>query len=309
MSRIIITGGAGLIGRALAVELARDKYEVVVLSRNPKAITDLPYGVRSAPWDGKTAAGWGELVDGAEAIVHLAGENLAGEGFFPRRWTPERKERILKSRLETGAAVVQAVQAAFAKPRALIQSSAVGAYGPRGDEEVGEDAPYGSDFLGTVAARWEASTAAVETLGVRRAIARTGVVLAAREGALPRMLLPFRLFVGGWFGSGRQWLSWIHLADEVAALRFLIENRAASGAFNLAAPRPLTGRDFGRAIGRAMRRPAFMPVPGFALRMAFGEVATVVLDGQRATPRRLSALGFQFRFPDAESALRDLLGS
>jgi hypothetical protein len=309
MSRIIITGGTGMIGRALAADLARDKYEVIVLSRNPSAVADLPHGVRAEAWDGKTARGWGKLADGADAIVHLAGENLAGESFFPSRWTAERKERILKSRLDAGAAVVEAVRAAFAKPRVVIQSSGVGAYGPRGDEEVAEDAPYGHDFLGTIAARWEASTAAVEEAGVRRVIARSGVVLAARQGALPRMLLPFRFFAGGWFGSGRQWLSWIHIADEMASLRFLIDHREAAGAFNLSAPRPLTGRDFGRAIGQVMGRPAYMPVPAFAMRLAFGEVATTVLDGQRAIPQRLLALGFQFRFPDAESALRDLLSS
>jgi len=307
--RVIITGGTGLIGRALAAELAAAGYEVVVLSRNPQRAADLPAGVRAERWDGRTAQGWGPLADGAEAIVNLAGENLAGEGFLPGRWTAERKQKIVQSRVDAGAAVVQAVKAAFAKPRAVIQSSGIGAYGPLGDEVVDERAPFGAGFLADVTRQWEASTAAVEPLGVRRVIVRSGVVLSAQGGALGRMILPFRLFAGGWFGSGRQWLPWIHIADEVAALRFLIEKRQASGIFNLTAPQPLTGRAFGQAIGRALGRPAYLPAPAFVLRLAFGEVATTVLDGQRAVPQRLLDLGFPFRFPDAGSALRDLLKS
>jgi hypothetical protein len=305
--RIIITGGTGLIGRALTRELASAGYEVVLLSRQPEKATALPPGVRAERWDGRTANGWGKLADGAEAIVNLAGENLAGDGFFPSRWTPARKEKIVRSRLNAGAAVVEAVEAAAVKPRVVIQSSGIGAYGPCQDEELSEESSIGNDFLAKLAVQWEASTAGVEPFGVRRAVIRTGAVLSTEGGALARMVLPFRLFAGGWFGSGRQWLSWIHLADQAAATRFLIENPKASGVFNLSAPQPLTSRDFGRAIGRVMGRPAFLPVPSFAMRLAFGEVATVVLDGQRVLPARLLQLGFRFRFPDADSALRDLL--
>ena len=306
---VIITGGTGLLGRALAEDLASAGYEVIILSRQPEKATALPPGVRAERWDGRTANGWGKLADGAEAIVNLAGENLAGYGFFPSRWTPERKEKIVRSRLNAGAAVVEAVEAAVVKPRVVIQASGIGVYGPRQNEELTEDAPIGSDFLATLAVEWEASTASVEALGLRRAVIRTSAVLCTVGGALTRMLLPFRLFAGGWFGNGCQWFSWIHLADEVAAIRFLIENPNANGVFNLSAPQPLTGRDFGRAIGRVLGRPAFLPVPAFAMHLAFGEVATVVLDGQRVLPRRLLDLGFHFRFPDADSALRDLLRS
>lgn len=305
--RVIITGGTGLIGRALAAELVSAGYEVILLSRRPEQVAGLPSGVRAERWDGRTADGWGKLADGAAAIVNLAGENLAGEGFFPSRWTPELKERIVRSRLNAGAAVVEAVKAAAVRPRVVIQSSGIGVYGPRQDEELSEEAPAGSDFLATLAVQWEASTAEVEALGVRRAVIRTGAVLSRAGGALTRMVLPFRLFAGGWFGSGRQWLSWIHMADQVAAIRFLIENPQASGLFNLCAPQPLTGRDFGRCIGRIMGRPAFLPVPAIVMRLVFGEVTTVVLDGQRALPKRLLDSGFRFRFPDAESALRELL--
>jgi len=300
--RVILAGGTGLIGRALAANLVADGHEVILLSRSPGRVTGLPAGARAEEWDGRTAAGWGPLADGAQAVVNLAGENLGAA-----RWTTERKRRIRESRLNAGQAVVQAVQAAGRAPRVAIQSSAVGYYGPQGDQELAEEAPPGSDFLAQLCVEWEASTAPVEALGVRRAVVRSGVVLSARDGALPRMLLPFKLFAGGPLGNGRQWLSWIHIADEVAAIRFLIETEEASGPFNLTAPHPLTNAEFGRAVGRVLGRPAWLPAPALALRLALGEMATVVLDGQRAVPRRLLDLGFTFRFPEAEAALRDLL--
>ena len=162
-------------------------------------------------------------------------------------------------------------------------------------------------FLARVAVEWEASTAPLETLGVRQVVIRTGVVLSTAGGALPRMLLPFRLFAGGRLGSGRQWFPWIHIADEVGAIRFLIENETASGPFNLTAPVPLSNTEFSHLLGERLRRPALMPTPAFALRLIFGEMATILLDGQRAIPRHLLQLGFTFQFPEAGSALRDLL--
>jgi hypothetical protein len=305
--RVIITGGAGLIGRALAADLAGAGHEVIVLSRNPGQARGLPSGVRAERWDGRTAAGWGPLADGAGAIVNLAGENLAGRDFFPSRWTPERKQLILQSRLDAGRAVVEAVSAAPVKPRVVIQSSGIGHYGAHGDETLTEQEGPGDDFLARLTVEWEASTQAVEACGVRRAVIRTGVVLDPKEGALLRLLLPYRLFVGGPMGGGRQWLSWIHPADETAAIRFLIETPGASGAFNLCAPNPLTNAQLGKVLGRVMGRPSWIPIPAFALQAAFGEVAATVLDGQRALPMRLLDLGFKFRFPEAEAALRDLL--
>jgi uncharacterized protein (TIGR01777 family) len=306
--RVVITGGTGLIGRALSADLAADGHDVIVLSRSPERATNLAAGVRAERWDACTAEGWVYLADGADAIVNLAGASLAGEHFFPSRLTDERKRILRDSRMNAGHAVVQAVEQAGQKPGVVVQSSGVGYYGPRGDEPVGEDGQPGDDFGARLAAReWEPSTAPVEEIGVRRVIIRTGPVLDADGGSLPRQLLPFRLFVGGPMGSGKQWFSWIHIQDQVRAIRFLIENEGASGAFNLVAPEPLTNAQFGRTIGRVMGRPYYMPVPGFALRLAFGEVADVLLNGQRVIPQRLLDLGFQFRFPDAESALRDLL--
>jgi uncharacterized protein (TIGR01777 family) len=203
--------------------------------------------------------------------------------------------------------VVEAVEQASAKPRVLIQSSGIGYYGPCGDEEITESSPPGQDFLGQFAVEWEASTAPVQALGVRRAIIRSGAVLSTAGGVLPLTALPFRFFLGGPMGNGSQWLPWIHIADEVRAIRFLIENEAGSGPFNLVAPGILTNANFSQVLGRVMRRPALMRVPAFALRLLLGEMSAVLLKGQRATPRRLQELGFTFRFPEAEAALRDLL--
>ncbi len=301
--RTIITGGTGLIGQALAASLVADGHEVIVLSRRPERVTGLPAGVKVKSWDGHTAEGWGHLADGAQAIVNLAGESIAAG-----RWTVEQKRRIIDSRLNAGAAVVKAVEAIHTKPPVVVQASAVGYYGPGGDQEITEDAGAGSDFLAReVAAPWENSTGPVEEFGVRRVLIRTGVVLSAQGGALPRMLMPFKFFIGGRLGSGRQWFPWIHLADQVAAIRFLMHNSQARGAFNLSAPNPLTNAWFSQAIGKVIDRPAFVPTPAFALKLIFGEMSTVLLDGQRAIPRRLIEMGFRFQFPDAESALRDLL--
>lgn len=299
--RVLIIGGSGLIGRALATSMAPD-YEVIILGRQPERITGLPPRVRAERWDGHTIEGWYSLADGAGAIINLAGENISSG-----RWATERKRAIIQSRMNAGRAVVQAVRAAARKPRVVIQASGIGYYGPHDDEEVTEESPPGHDFLARLAADWESSTADVEALGVRRVVIRTGVVLSSEGGALPRMLLPFRFFAGGRLGSGWQWFPWIHIADEVGAIRFLIENEAASGPFNLTAPVPLTNGEFSRLLGQQLRRPAFMPAPAFVLRLLFGEMATALLDGQRAIPQHLLQMGFMFRFPDANSALRDLL--
>lgn len=306
--RVIITGGSGLIGRALTENLTADGHEVIILSRRPEGVTGLPAGARAVGWDARTAAGWGHLADGADAIVNLAGTNLAGERFFPSRWTDERKRLIRDSRVNAGRAIVQAVEQAGQKPGVIVQASGVGYYGPCGDEIITEDAPAGRGFLAQFAAGdWEPSTAPVEEMGVRRAIARSAAVLDPNEGALLRLLLPFRLFVGGPMGSGKQWFPWIHIQDEARALRFLIDNPQASGPFNLTAPYPLTNAGFAQALGRVLGRPSWLPLPGFILKLAFGEVSSVLLEGQRAVPQRLQELGFEFRFPTAEMALKDLL--
>ena len=309
MQRVIITGGSGFVGRELASDLLVEGYEVVALSRNPDAVNGLPDGVQVAQWDAATGNGWSELADGALAIVNLASENLAGERFLPSRWTDKRKARFRNSRLRAGQAVVEAVATAQVKPKVVIQSSGIGHYGPREDKVVTEDDPPGADFLARLTVDWENSTAAVAKLGIRHVTIRSGVVLSPDEGALKRLILPFKLFVGGPMGSGRQGFPWIHPSDEVAAIRFLLENEGARGPFNLVAPEALSFGEFGVKLARVMGRPYWMPIPAFALRGALGEVASTVLEGQKAAPQKLLNMGFKFAFPTAEAALRDLLKS
>ncbi len=306
--RYIITGGTGLIGTALATDLVADGHEVIALSRTPETRNGLPAEVQVVGWDARTAEGWGHLAEGAGAIVNLAGANLAGEGFLPIRWTDERKRVIRESRINTGQAVMAAVAQAQEKPRVVVQASGVGYYGFRGDEPVTEEEDAGEDFLARLAAEeWEPSTAPVEEMGVRRIILRSGAVLTSDAGVVPRLVLPFRLFVGGSVGRGDQWHSWIHLQDEVRAIRFLIDHQQASGPFNLVAPNPATNAEFTRTLGKVLNRPSWLPIPAFAMRLVLGEVSDVLLEGQRCLPRRLLELGFAFRFPDLEGALRDLL--
>jgi uncharacterized protein len=306
--RTIITGGTGLIGRALAARLAGEGREVIILTRSPARAAGLPRGVRAVGWDGRTPEGWGAMADGAAAIVNLAGANIAGEGLLPARWTPERKAVIRDSRLNAGRAVAEAVARATVKPAVVIQASGVGYYGSCGDEVLTEDSGPGTDFLARLAAdEWEPSTQAVEEMGVRRVIIRSGAVLDAGHGALPRLVLPFRFFVGGRLGDGRQYLPWIHVADQVEAIRFLADHPAARGPYNLVAPEQVTNAEAARMLGRVLRRPSLVPVPGPALRLALGELTTVLLEGQRASARRLLQLGYEFRFPALEPALQDLL--
>ena len=304
---VIITGGSGLIGLALTDSLTKDNHEVIILSRSPEKVTGLPSGARATHWNGKSAAGWGDLVDRAKAIVNLAGESIAGDRFIPSRWTAERKRRIRESRTKAGKAVVAAVDAAVNKPDVIIQSSAVGYYGPHEDEFIDESFPAADDYLASVCVDWEASTAAVEELGVRRAIIRTGLVFTAQGGIFTRLQLPFKLFVGGPMGSGRQYYSWIHMHDYIAAIRFLIKEEAARGAFNLTAPNPVTSRQFGKTMGTVMGRPSVMPLPGFAMKTALGEVSMTALEGQRVIPKRLQELGFEFQYPDLEDALLEIV--
>jgi uncharacterized protein len=302
--RTIILGGTGFIGRALARLLAGQGHAVIVPSRRPdKAAATFGPGITAVGFDGVTGNGFARHIDATTAIVNLAGENIA-DG----RWTPDKKRRILDSRLDAGAAVMDAIRQAGALPAVLVQASAVGYYGARGPESVGEDAPAGANFLAQVASRWEDSTSGAEALGVRRIVVRTSMVLG-RGGALAKMLPPFKLGLGGPLGSGRQMVPWIHLDDEAGAVAFLMQTPGLSGPFNLAAPEAVDARAFARALGRALGRPAVLPAPGFALRLLLGQMAEeVLLSGVRAEPTRLLAAGYRFRHPGLAGALADVLG-
>ena len=300
--KVVITGGTGLLGNALALDLNKDGHEVIVLSRNPEHMKDIPRGIQLIKWDGQTAQGWGRLADGADAVVNLAGENLSAG-----RWTNIRKRRIQDSRVNGGKAVVQAIEAAENKPKVVIQASAVGYYGITNAPSLPETLPPGEDFLAQVCRIWEDSTKPLDDMGIRRCVIRSGVFLSPKAGVLQRFLLPFRFFVGGPLGSGKQWLPWLHLQDGVRAIRYMIENPACSGIYNLAAPEELTNKQFVRTLGKVMRRPAIFPVPAFLLRLLFGEMSIVILEGQNVSVKRLLNAGFTFQYPQIEPALRNLL--
>jgi uncharacterized protein (TIGR01777 family) len=297
--RVVIAGATGFIGRALCRELHRD-CEVVALSRDAhKAGGVVGRYARVVEWDARTAGTWAREVAGANAVVNLAGENI-GAG----RWNRSRKAGILQSRSHSIAAILDAIEAARDKPKVFIQASGIGYYGPRGDETLGEDSVAGTGFLAEVCRRVEIAAGRVERFGVRGVVVRSGMVLGSDGGALPRLMRPFRFFVGGRVGSGKQWLSWISLSDEVRALRFLIENTGLQGVFNLTAPGPVTMKVFCRTLGDILRRPAWTVVPGFVLRLALGRMADeVILGGQKVVPTRLTEAGFRFMHSDVENAL------
>lgn len=275
-----VTGTSGFVGRALIPELRRAGHQVRALS------------VRGPLPDGALA--------GCDAVVHLAGEPVA------QRWTAEARARILSSRVDGTRNLVQALRAHA--PRVLVSASAVGYYGSRGDEVLTEDSPAAQDFLGQVAAAWEREALAAEELGVRVARLRIGMVLGREGGALAKMLLPFKLGLGGPIGGGRQWVSWIHMADLIAMIQFLLRESTVRGAFNAVAPHPVTNAEFTRALAQAVHRPAIFPVPALAVKLLFGEMAEVVLASQRAIPQAAERAGFTFRYPDVFGALRQIAG-
>ncbi len=297
--RVVIAGATGFIGRALCRELHGD-YDVVALSRDAHKASSVvgPYA-RVVEWDARTAGSWAQEVTGAYAVVNLAGENIAAG-----RWSRSRKAGILQSRSHGIAAILDAIESAKKKPKVFVQASAIGYYGSRAAEMLDEDAPAGTGFLAEVCRRVEIAAGRIERFGVRGVVVRSGMVLGADGGALPKLMRPFRFFVGGHVGSGKQWLSWISLSDEVRAIRFLIENAKSQGVFNLTAPQPVTMKAFCRTLGGVLGRPAWTVVPSFVIRLALGRMADeVLLGGQKVVPKRLVEAGFQFEHPGVKDAL------
>ncbi|MCB0165094.1 MAG: TIGR01777 family oxidoreductase [Anaerolineae bacterium] len=300
--RVLITGGTGAIGHHLTDLLLKEGHDVTILSRKTLKPARLPAKVTFLQWDGKTAKGWGNHLEAVDAVV-----NLAGAGIAEGRWTAERKKVILDSRVNAGQAVVEAFESVNQKPPVLIQASGVNYYGMDKEKAFTEADGPGNDFLAEVCIQWEAATAPVEAMGVRRVIIRTGAVLDPDEGALPKLAMPVRFFIGGPLGSGRQWLSWIHYADEVEAIKFLIETEAACGPVNMTAPQPVRNKELAQAIGRVLHRPAMMPAPGLAVKLMVGELSDVVLEGQKVVPAALQRLGYPFKYPQLDAALENLL--
>ena len=292
---VVVTGGTGFLGRALVAALLAKGRSVAVVTRDP-ARAKLPSGARAVAWEELPAA-----VDGADAVVNLAGETIA------QRWTAAARARIVSSREEAAAKVGVALRAAKARPAVLLNASAVGFYGDRGDEELTEASPAGAGFLADTVRAWEEAARRAAPEGVRLVLPRIGVVLGEEGGALAKMLLPFRLGLGGPLGSGAQWMPWVHRDDLVALLVAALDDPRYAGPVNATTPNPSTMKEFAATHGKVLRRPAFAPAPAFAIRAAMGEMASLVLDGQRALPAKATALGFRFRFERLEAALRDLL--
>ena len=296
--KVLLAGGSGFLGQPLAASLAADGHEVVLLSRSPGSV-NTPR-TRVVAWAPNGDAGpWAAELEGAAAVVNLAGESIAA-----RRWTPAHKQRILDSRVHATRSLAAAIGRASEPPAVLVSGSAVGYYGPCGDEVVIEETRAGSDFLARVCVQWEDEAQRAARAGTRIVCVRTGLPLEQDGGALPAMLPPFRFGVGGPLGSGRQFWPWIHRADWIALMRWIIDTPAAVGPINATGPTPVTNRDFVQALGRAMHRPAFMPAPGFALRILLGEMAdALLLAGQRAVPQKAERLGFTFRYKTVGDAL------
>lgn len=313
--KITIAGGTGFIGTALTDLLVQSGHEIIILSRRGsqdyKSLLASKQNPISLYWDGKNLGEWASAIELSDVVINLAGENIGGKNILEvatRRWTPERKEMLRQSRIASGKALMQAIQNSSSKPKIFIQASAVGYYGSHPDRDMDEDAASGNDFLAQLCVEWEHSTAELEQMGVRRVITRiAGVVMSLKGGSFPFILLPYRFFLGGPLGTGKQWISWIHLHDLVRAIAFLIEQPSANGPFNLCAPQTVTSQELSKVIGKVMNRPSFFPAPEFFFRLVFGEKADLLLASQKQIPKRLLALGFEYEYPTVERAIQNLL--
>ncbi len=289
--RVLIAGGTGFLGSALAGRLRAAGHEVWVLTRRSRRAEN------EIQWSGTSADGWSRRLDQVDSVV-----NVSGYGLEHWPWTPSRKQQFVDSRVRPGEALTAAIRTVHRPPRVFIQISGINYYGATGEGIADEDSPAAGDFLAQLTVKWEASTKSMEELGVRRVVARSAVVLAIQGGLFPLMALPVRLYVGGPLGSGKQAVPWIHLEDEVRALQFLLENEAARGAFNLIAPQGTSNAEFMRSVAKAAGRPYWLRTPAWPLRILLGEMSTLILEGRYSRPRRLEELGFKFQYPTIEAA-------
>lgn len=295
--KVTLTGATGRIGGRLVAALLARGDEVTVLTRSPERARAQLGDVEAHAWNLATEPAPAAALTGRDAVVHLAGEDVG------QRWNAKIKQEIRDSRVLGTRNLVAGLQAADPRPGLLVSGSASGYYGPRGDEPVDESAPAGTDFLAEVCVAWEHEAEQAESLGVRVIRVRTGIVLEKDGGALAKMLTPFKLGAGGPVGGGRQYMPWISLEDEVGLLLAAIDSTSFSGAVNASAPNPVTNREFGKALGKALHRPSFNPTPGLAIKVLYGEMATIVLNGVNMTPDRVPELGYEFRHPHIDEAL------
>src|SRR4249920_1457384 len=298
--KLVIAGASGFIGSMLVQRLWERGDALLLLSRQPRSLAAAP-NTKWLVWEPGESGGGEESIDGADGIV-----NLAGEGIAEKRWTERQKEIIRSSRIDSTRALVHAIAKAKAKPKFLLNASAVGYYGARGDETLTEESTPGKDYLARVCIAWEEEARKAQDQGVRVALVRTGIVLAKGKGALAKMVLPFKFFVGGPLGSGKQWMPWIHIEDEIGLILFLIENTNAQGSFNATAPNPVTMEEFCSVLGKVLNRPSWASVPASALTLLLGEMADMVLAGQKALPKGAEKLGYNFKHPTITEALESL---
>ncbi|MFT5207844.1 MAG: hypothetical protein ACI9CF_001604 [Candidatus Omnitrophota bacterium] len=297
---ILVAGGTGFIGEYLVSQLKNRGHQVVLLSRRDKISTDS--SVRCQRWDGKSLDAWADYIETSDAVINLAGTPIAD-----KRWSSKRKADILNSRVDSTKIIIEAIKKATKKPKVLINASAVGYYGNVPDGDVVETSPRGNGFLSDTCALWEKEATVAEQMGVRTVLLRMGIVLAHGGGALSKMLLAFQLFAGGSLGSGRQWFPWIHRDDVVGAILFSLENVKIKGPVNVTAPNPVTMHDFCSELGRRLHRPSWLPVPGVALHLVLGEMSSMLLEGQRAIPKKLLDQKYCFEFVNLNNALIDIL--
>lgn len=305
--KVAVTGATGLVGTRLVERLKQEGHVIVVLTRDAERAQRLfPSSafptLEVVAYQPKQAGDWQRAVEGCDGVV-----NLAGEPLFGGRWTPARKQEILESRQLGTRTVVQAIAQAQQRPQVLVSTSAIGYYGTSETASFDETSPAGHDFLAKVCQTWEAEAQTVKAFGVRLVILRMGIVLAP-GGALAQMLPPFRLGVGGPIGSGRQWFSWVHRDDAVDLILYALTQPSVSGVLNATAPEPVRMAELCNALGKAVNRPSWLPVPGFALEVLLGDAAQVILEGQRVLPQQTRAAGFQFQYPEVAPALQQVVG-
>jgi uncharacterized protein (TIGR01777 family) len=300
--KVIVTGSTGLIGRALCNKLAQ-QHSVVALTRRPEIASGLlDKAVEIVKWDARTCSPWDKSIDDSDAIVHLAGANVA-----VGRWTGNRKAEILDSRISSNAILIDAIKASISKPEVVILASAIGFYGDSGDKILYEESGCGSNFPAQVCKETESYRKDFKALGIRTIVIRTAMVLDPQGGALPKLMLPFRFYLGGHWSSGNQWMSWISLNDELSAIEFLIRNNSLSGTFNLSSPHPLRNHVFFKILASVLKKPCRLVIPSVAMKMVFGQMASeLFLVSQRVYPKRLEEAGFEFEHSDLETALRSI---